>query len=182
MTKVQKILTFNKNTTIVFFSIIALLFLSINSNTSYAQNSNEKLSSNILISKSSSNSYSVVNGTAYIKPFFDTTYVISGSSSSFNNSQNLINSTIINDFLSSPTIGYIIQTNNDTNSNNNQTMPHPSLPNPFVDIDDVTNNISDHLSAAVTHAIKSDLSGVDIKCNFGNNIQQWTCEVSSLHT
>lgn len=70
--------------------------------------------------------------------------------------------------------------NNNTILTDNQTVPLPSLPNPFVDIASVAKGASDHLSVAVNSAIKSDLPEVDIRCNFGNNIQQWTCQVYSL--
>jgi len=177
---VQKFLTFNGNTTIIFFAIITFLFLSLGTNTSSAQNPREESISNVLIFKQSSNSYSIDNGTAFIKPFFDTTYVISGSSSSFNNSQNLINSTIINDFIMSPTIGYIKQANNNANLTNNETVPLSSVSNPFVDITSVAKGVSEHLSNAINSAIKSDLPEVDIKCIFGNSIQQWRCEGYTL--
>lgn len=185
MTRIQKFLTLNGASTIMFLGIIAFIFLSPNTNTLHAQIPSKESNNDVLISKQSSNSYSIDNDTAFIKPFFDTTYIISGSSSSFNNSQDLINSTIINDFISSPTIGYIVQINNNNNNNNtnlthNQTVRLPSVPNPFVDIANVTHSISDHLSNAVSFAIKSNLTDVDIKCVFGNSIKQWTCEVYSL--
>jgi hypothetical protein len=180
LTRIQN--TLNGNTSIIFFGIIAFLFLTFTTNTSNAQRPLEDSSSNVLIFKQMSNSYSIDNGTAFIKPFFDTTYVISGSSSSLNNSQYLINSTIINDFISSPTIGYIMQINNDTNLTSNKTVTLPSVPNPFVDIADVTKSVSNNLANALNSAIKSNISEIDVRCHFGNNIQQWTCEVFSLPT
>ena len=135
---------------------------------SNSQNSGENLQSPVQISKSSANSYQIVNETAYIKPFFDTSYIISGSSNLLNDSQNIINSTIINDFLSSPTAGYIIQQNNSSNSTTNSTNALPALPNPFVDQETISTTIQQQLSEAISFAINIDYFEVDIKCIFGN--------------
>ncbi len=149
---------------------------------SNAQNSGENLQSIVQLSKSAANSYQIVNGTAYIKPFFDTSYIISGSSNSLNNSKNIINSTIINDFLSLPTAGYIMQQNNSSNSTTNATKVLPTLPNPFVDQKTISDTIQQHLFKAINSAIAIDHSEVDIKCTFGNKIQDWNCDVYSLPT
>ena len=63
-----------------------ILLLSLGTSPSYSQNFEENEMSTVHISKSSSNSYTIINDTAFIKPFFDITYTISGSSSSINNS------------------------------------------------------------------------------------------------
>jgi hypothetical protein len=149
---------------------------------SNAQNSGENLQSAVQISKSSTNSYQIVNETAYIKPFFDTSYIISGSSNFLNNSQNIINSTIINDFLSSPTAGYIMEPNNSSNSTTNATNVLPALPNPFVDQATISATIQKQLFAAINSTVDIDYSEVDIKCTFGNKIQDWNCDVYSLPT
>lgn len=163
-------------------SLILVAMLSVGSNISYSQALNTEKLDSVQILKSSSNSYSVVNGTAYIKPFFDTTYIISGSSSALNDSQDLINSTVINDFTSSPTIGYIMKSSNAINATNNSSSLLPSLPNPFVDIQSVTKTISQQLSGAIDSAINLDVYEVDVRCTFGNNLQQWGCEFYSLPT
>ena len=163
-------------------SLIVVAMLSVGSNISFSQALNIEQLNPVQISKSSSNSYSVVNGTAYIKPFFDTTYIISGSSSTLNDSRDLINSTVINDFTSSPTIGYIMKSSNAINATNNSSSSLPSLPNPFVNIQIITNTISQHLSEAIYSAINLDVYEVDVRCTFGNNLQHWDCEVYSLPT
>lgn len=99
-----------------------------------------------------------------------------------NNSQNIINSTIINDFLSSPTAGYIIQQNNSFNSTTNATNVMPALPNPFVDQETIRDTIQQQLSEAINSAIEIDYFEVDIECTFGNKIQDWNCNVYSLPT
>ncbi len=161
--------------------VLVLLLISMGVPSLNAQTSAENQSS-VQISKSSTNSYQIVNETAYIKPFFDTSYIISGSSNFLNNSQNTINSTIINDFLSSPTAGYIMQQNNSSNSTTNATNVLPALPNPFVDQETISATIQQQLSDAINSAIDIDYSEVDIECTFGNKIQDWKCDVYSLPT
>ena len=163
-------------------SALVLLLISMSVPDLNGQNSGENLQSSVQISKSSTNSYQIVNETAYIKPFFDTSYIISGSSNLLNNSQNIINSTIINDFLSSPTAGYIIQQNNSSNSTTNATNAMPALPNPFVDQETIRVTIQQQLSEAINSAIDIDYFEVDIECTFGNKIQDWNCNVYSLPT
>ena len=162
--------------------VLILLLISMGVTSSNAQNSGENLQPSVQISKSSTNSYQIVNETAYIKPYFDISYIISGSSNLLNNSQNIINSTIINDFLSSPTAGYIMQQNNSSNSTTNATNVLPALPNPFVDQETISATIQQQLSEAISSAIDIDYFEVDIECTFGNKIQDWDCDVYSLPT
>ena len=157
-----------------------ILLLSWGISPSYSQSFEENELSTVQISKSSSNSYTIINDTAFIKPFFDITYTISGSSSSINNSQSMINSTIINDFLLSPTAGYIVQPSNATDLVGNSSSPLPSLPNPFVGIDTIRTSIQQQLNSSMSTAIDIDYYDVDIKCIFGENIQDWDCQVFSL--
>ena len=162
--------------------MLILLIVSTSVPTSNAQNSGENPQSSVQISRLSTNSYQIVNETAYIKPFFDTSYIISGSSNFLNNSQNIINSTIINDFLSSPTAGYIMEPNNTSNSTTNATNVLPALPNPFVDQATISATIQKQLFEAINSAVDIDYFEVDIKCTFGNKIQDWNCDVYSLPT
>ena len=162
--------------------ILILLLINTSVPPSNAQKSGDNPQSSVQISKLSTNSYQIVNETAYIKPFFDTSYIISGSSNFLNNSQNIINSTIINDFLSSPTAGYIMEPNNSSNSTTNATNVLPALPNPFVDQATISATIQKQLFEAINSAVDIDYSEVDIKCTFGNKIQDWNCDVYSLPT
>lgn len=147
---------------------------------SYSQNSPDHLKTSVQISKYSTNSYSIVNETAFIKPYFDISYIITGSSIALNNSQDVINSTIINDFNLSPTIGYILQQNNTNNGASNISSVLSSLPNPFVDRKTVSDTIQQQLSDAINLAINIDYFEVDVKCIFGNNMEEWKCNVYSL--
>jgi len=157
-----------------------ILLVSLGVTPSYSQTFQENELSSVQIFKSSSNSYTIVNDTAFIKPFFDITYTISGSSSSINSSQSMINSTIINDFMLSPTAGYIVQPTNTTGAVGNSTSTPPALPNPFVNIDTIKTSIQQQLNSSMNNAIDIDYYDVDIKCIFGENIQNWNCQVFSL--
>lgn len=156
------------------------MLLSFGVTPSYSQNFGENQSSMVQITKSSLNTYTIVNDTAFIKPFFDTTYIISGSSSSINSSKDVINSTVINDFLLSPTAGYIMQSNNTTSINGNLSAALSSLPNPFADIDTISKSIDQQLTDSINNAIEINYYDVDIKCLFGENIRDWKCQVFSL--
>lgn len=159
---------------------LTMLLLTLGVTSSYSQGFEEDQSTSVQIYKSSLNSYSIINDTAFIKPFFDTTYTISGSSTSMNTSQSIINSTIINDFMLSPTVGYIMQYTNNTSIGNNSSTILPSLPNPFVDIDTISSKIHQEISQAINNAVDIGNYKVDIRCTFGENIEDWDCEVFSL--
>ena len=181
----NKINYFPKQSLTIGFCLIGvliLLLIGLGVPSSNAQNSDDNLQPSVQISKTSANSYQIVNETAYIKPYFDISYIISGSSNLLNNSQNIINSTIINDFLISPTSGYIMQQNNSSNSTANTTNALPALPNPFVDQETISTTIQQQLSEAISTAVDIDDFEVDIECTFGNEIQKWDCNVYSLPT
>jgi hypothetical protein len=164
----------------ILIIVASILLLNFEVTPSYPQNLEEDQSSTVKLTKSTVNTYTIVNDTAFIKPFFDTTYIISGSSSSINNSQNIINSTIIDDFLSSPTSGYIMVSDNTSNMNGNFSTALSSLPNPFVDVNAISKGIQQQLNSSINNAIELDYYDVDIKCMFGENIQAWKCQVFSL--
>jgi hypothetical protein len=170
------------NSRSISICVALILLLSFGVTPSYSQNLDENQSSMVQITKSSLNTYTIVNDTAFVKPFFDTTYIVSGSSSSINSSQNVINSTTINDFMLSPTAGYIMQSNNITSINGNLSTALPSLPNPFAGIDTISKSIQQQLTDSINNAIEIDYYDVDIKCIFGENIRDWKCQVFSLPT
>ena len=163
-----------------FLGSIIIIFLLGVPLSSYSQNLENNLQTSVQISKYSTNSYSIVNETAFIKPFFDISYIITGSSNSLNHSQEIINSTIVNDFNLSPTIGYILQQNNTSGESANVSSTLSTLPNPFVDRQTISDKIQQQLSDAINSAINIDYFEVDIKCTFGNNIAEWECNVYSL--
>ena len=126
----------------------------------------------VQITKSSTNSYGIIDGhTAFVGPFFDTTYIITGSNISINKSKDLAISIIRDDFIQSPTIGYIVDKNDSQNSiSSNGTNSHPS-----VSLDVINETISQKLSNAFNSTSKANYSDVTIKCVFDMNISNWKC-------
>ena len=141
---------------------------------------------NIHIMKTSANSYNLVNGQTALVGTFDTTYAITGGSNSLNKSKDLIISTIQDDFDKSPIIGYV-RTGNasdvfEMGDSTAQTRAHipASIPNPFVDQHTINSTIAQELSRTIASAQSLNFTIVEIRCDFGMNIQNWQCEDHSL--
>ena len=93
----------------------------------FAQNvTQDEEETTLHIIKDATNSYTISSSASFIGAF-DTTYSITGSIGSMEASEDLIISTITEDFGSSPTIGYVNNTNFPPQADLNQ----PGLPNPF---------------------------------------------------
>jgi hypothetical protein len=82
--------------------------------------------STIHIIKHGSNSYTISGGSSSVGSF-DTTYRVAGERSAIRAAENLIISTITNDFRTSPTIGYITPDGTTTTD----AATEPTLPSPF---------------------------------------------------
>ena len=131
----------------------------------------------VKITKSSTNSYGIIDGQAvFVGPFFDTTYIITGNSASINKSKDLAISTIRDDLVQLPTIGYIVDKNESQNSiSSNGTDLPSSLSNPFVGLDVINKTITQKLSNAFNSTAKANYSDITIKCVFDMNISNWNC-------
>lgn len=163
-------------------SVSVLLFLFVTCfPLSYSQQSN--LTSygqhiTVQINKILSNGYSIVDDQGvYIHPFFETSYVITGSNSSLNRSHDIIISTIIDDFSQSPTYGYILANahlnNNSTSNNNDKNITF--MPSPFATPESINQSLNHTISDAISNAIDLSYFNVGIKCDFGSNITNWSC-------
>jgi hypothetical protein len=161
----------------VIVSFLVSLVVDIPLTFSESHNIPESTQNAVQITKSSTNSYGIIDGqTAFVGPFFDTTYIITGSNISINKSKDLTISTIRDDFIQSPTIGYIVDKNDSQNSiSSNGTNSHPSLSNPFVSLDVINKTISQKLSNAFNSTSKANYSDITIKCVFDMNISNWKC-------
>jgi hypothetical protein len=80
----------------------------------------------------------------------------------------------------SPTVGYVIQPSNASDSIGSSNSNLSSLSNPFVDIDTISASIQQQLNTSIDNAIDIDYYDVDIKCKFSENIQDWDCQAFSL--
>ena len=127
---------------------------------------------NTKITKTSTNSYIIVDDGPELVGAFDNIYTITGSSESLNKSKELIVSIVQDDLDNSPTIGYIR-----AGAAGNQTQTEGAgLPNPFVDLQAINSTATQQLSDSINSASALNLTIVEIKCNFGMNIKDWKCE------
>jgi hypothetical protein len=127
---------------------------------------------NTKITKTSTNSYIIVDDGPELVGAFDMVYAITGSSESLNKSKESIVSIIQDDLDNSPTIGYIRA---DAAGNQIQTEG-VGLPNPFVDLQTINSTVIQQLSDSINSAAALNLTIVEIKCDFGMNIRDWKCE------
>ena len=125
------------------------------------------------ISKDTTSGLIVTDGTSYINGF-DTTYTIKGKQFDFDKARDLVVSGIANDFIKSPTSGYVkVQ---DTTSNATGTE------NPFA----TKEQVSEKITSVLNGAIDSVFSGAGltftigpatyvIKCTFGDSLDDFEC-------
>jgi hypothetical protein len=120
-------------------------------------------SSPIHIIKDATNSYTISSGSSKVGPF-DTSYTIMGSVDSIKTSKDLIRSTIIRDYDSSPTIGYVKV----------PTVVSPGA-NPFADKATINQTITSEIDKAIESADRSNVADTAIKCNLGVQLSEWKC-------
>ncbi len=135
--------------------------------------------STIHITKHGSNSYTLSGGASSVGSF-DTTYRIVGERSAIRASENLIISTVTDDFRKSPTIGYITASGTGTTGTTGTTGA--TLPNPFASPEQITERITNELRRVITEAESNTSQGqsVEIKCNFGMTLDEMQCHYIPL--
>ena len=125
------------------------------------------------ITKSSTNSYNIVDSQTGLVSAFDTLYLITGSSDFLDSSKKMIISTIQDDFDNSPTIGYIRLDN--VTEEIGWASPPASIVNPFADQQMINSTIAQHITSAIDSAHSLNNAMVAIKCDFGMIIKEWQC-------
>ena len=135
----------------------------------------------IYIIKDGTNSYTI-SGTSSNVGSFDTTYRIAGERSSIRSAENLIISTITDDFKASPTIGYVMVGNTTTTAASTGSATTATLPNPFATPEQITERITNELRRVITEAESGTSQGqhVEIKCDFGMSLEDMRCHYSPL--
>ncbi len=130
----------------------------------------------IHITKDGTNSYTLSGGSSSVGSF-DTTYRVLGERSAIRSAENLIISTITEDFRSSPTIGYIR-----AGGGGGATDTGATLPNPFASHEQITERITTELRRAISEAESSTPQGqhVEIKCDFGMTLDEMRCHYGPL--
>jgi hypothetical protein len=131
------------------------------------------------ITKDATNSYTIFSGASFIGSF-DTTYSIVGGVSSINTSKELVIYTIIEDFGSSPTIGYINTTTSSISSGFQTNPNQPTLLNPFANEEAINEKIRKEISAAIDSAAQSNFANGEIKCTFGTSLDEFKCDFHGL--
>ena len=127
----------------------------------------------IHITKHGTNSYVISGGSSSVGSF-DTTYRVVGERSTIRASEDLIISTITDDFSSSPTIGYITPGGTTTTTG---AAPEPTLPSPFATPEQITERITSELRRVISEAENNTPQGqhVEIKCDFGMTLDEMRC-------
>jgi hypothetical protein len=147
------------------------------------QEEQEQQQTTIHITKHSTNSYTI-SGEMSSVGSFDTTYRIAGERSAIRSAENLIISTITDDFRNSPTIGYILAVNM-TTGGAADTATANTLPNPFASPEQITERITSELRRVISEVESNTttplLQGqeqpqhVEIKCDFGMILDEMQC-------
>lgn len=152
------------------------------------QQQQQQQTTTIHITKDSTNSYTI-SGEMSSVGTFDTTYRIAGERTATRSAENLIISTIVDDFSSSPTIGYVLAVNTTTNgaAADSASGGATTLPNPFATPEQITERITSELRRAITEAAQESNNTttlppeqlpphvVEIKCDFGMILDEMQC-------
>lgn len=136
--------------------------------------------STIHIIKDGSNSYTISGGSSSVGSF-DTTYRVAGERSAVRSAENLIISTITDDFNSSATVGYVTVGNTTTTASSSSSAG-ATLPNPFATPEQITERITNELRRVITEAESNTSEGeqVEIMCNFGMTLEDMKCHYLPL--
>lgn len=133
--------------------------------------------STIHIIKDTTNSYVLSGGSSSVGSF-DTTYRVAGERSAIRSAENLIITTITDDFRTSPTIGYIRAGGTSTTASTDTA----TLPSPFASHEQITERIANELRKVITEAESNTSQGqhVEIKCDFGMTLEDMRCHYGPL--
>ena len=139
----------------------------------------EQQQQTIHIIKDGTNSY-VISGSSSSVGSFDTTYRVVGETSAIRASEDLIIATIISDFSTSLTIGYVMVGNTTTATAG--AADGTTLPNPFATPEQITERITSDLRRVIGEAENNTSQGqhVEIKCEFGMTLEDMRCHYIPL--
>jgi hypothetical protein len=158
--------------TIVVICAISLL----NNNETFGQNSSEAggpvVASNqnqVVLSKVTTGNTIITNKTVFVGGF-DADYSIIGTPMNIKNSEDLIISSIVEDFTKSPTVGYVMVSKSMSNSSD-----MTRITNPFASNEQIKQKIQGLLSKSIDESTKSDTDLVEVQCSFGNSLDVFSC-------
>ena len=131
--------------------------------------------SNVLITKDLTNSYTISSGSSQIG-LFNAKYTILGNINNLKEEQKLIISTVTSDFNSSPVAGYVKV----SSGGSGQQQLNPTLANPFADKLTINQKITTEINNAISSASSANTAKASIQCDFGSNIGKWSCKSHGL--
>jgi hypothetical protein len=151
-----------------------------------SSSANPAPSSSIHITKDTTLEYSISNGAVLIGAF-DSSYSITGDAKSLRSAKNLIISTVEDDFIKSPSVGYVLVANNTaatttTSSNSTVATGQKNIANPFASTDTIKQNIQNKITGSIDSLSTSNskVKFGNIHCDFGSSLSDWNCNVRSL--
>lgn len=159
--------------TIVFLvSFASLLFntLSFAQNTSMIGDTAIKNPDHVELSKVASSTTIITNKSAFAGGF-DSAYTITGNIINIKDSEDLIISSIVDDFTKSPTVGYVKIPKSMSNSSGIQ------IANPFASNEQIEEKIQELMQKSIKDINKAETDIVSITCHFGNNLDDFSCLV-----
>jgi len=158
-------------------SIVVICAISLlNNNETFGQNSSEaggpvaaSNQSQIVLSKVATANTVITNKTVFVGGF-DMDYSITGTPTNFKYSEDLIISSIVEDFTKSPTVGYVMVSKSMSNSSD-----MTGITNPFASNEQIKQKIQGILSKSIDDATNSDTDLVEVQCSFGNSLDVFSC-------
>jgi len=135
--------------------------------------------SSVHITKDSTIDYSIANGTVLIGAF-NNSYTMTGDSKSLRSSKDLIISTVQDDFIKSPSAGYVLVGNN---SSSTSTATGQTIANPFASIDTIKQNIQSKITESIRSLsnTSNNIKPAAIHCDFDSSLREWDCDVHPLY-
>ena len=166
--------TSNKGWIITIVVICAISLL--NNNETFGQSSSKTGSpvpannqSQIVLSKVATGNTIITNKTVFVGGF-DADYSITGTPMNIKYSEDLIISSIVEDFTKSPTVGYVMVSKSMSNSSD-----MTGITNPFASNEQIKQKIQGVLSKSIDDATNSDTDLVEVQCSFGNSLDVFSC-------
>jgi hypothetical protein len=133
------------------------------------------------ISKDATSGLIVTDGASYVNGF-DTTYTLKGKQLDFNKARDLLVSGIADDFLKSPTSGYVKVTDASSNGTGTGNGNGTGIANPFASQEQVSEKIKSVLNGAIDTVFSGEgltfiigPATYVIKCTFGDSLDDFEC-------
>ena len=125
--------------------------------------------SQIVLSKVATGNTIITNNTVFVGRF-GVNYSITGTLMNIKYSEDLIISSIVEDFTKSPTVGYVMVSKSISNSSD-----MTGITNPFASNEQIKQKIQGVLSKSIDDAANSGTDLVEVQCSFGNSLDVFSC-------